>query len=194
MAKQERQKYAGSEAVTAIVILAIVGAIGLAAGSITQSLANKAKSAALTDEVVEQVADGYLATAFDLELHRKQYQAVRDSEALAESPDQRQLFTVGEQRTAMMINRSAQIYEAARLSPDGAEPFIRKNIGLQESKISAIANKQGASIPAGSPAHRGMMADLAELELWYRALSAVQTNRTIAPASTDLQSLASHAN
>lgn len=189
MAKATREQYAGSEAVTAIVILAIVGALGLAAGSITQSLSNKAKSAALTEEVVGQVAEGYLATPFDLALHLNQYQAVRDSEALAESSDQRQLFAVGAQRVAMEINRSAQIYEAARLSPDGAEPFIRKNIGLQEAKIAAIANKQGASIPAGSPAHRGVMADLAELELWYRALSAIQTNRTIAPAPTDLQSI-----
>lgn len=189
MADQTRQKYAGSEAVTAIVILAIVGAIGATAGTITQRLGDKAKSEALTEDVVQQVADGYLATPFDLALHLSQYQAVRDSEALAESPDQRQLFAVGAQRVAMQINRSAQIYEAARLSPDGAEPFIRKNIQLQEGAISAIVSKQGAAIPAGSPAHRGVMADLAELELWYRALSAIQTNRTIAPAVTDLQSL-----
>lgn len=189
MADQTRQKYAGSEAVTAIVILAIVGAIGLTTGTITQRLGDKAKSAALTDEVVQQVADGYLATPFDLALHLEQYRSVRDSEALAESPDQRQLFAIGTQRTAMMINRSAQIYEAARLSPDGAEPFIRKNIELQEGAIAAIANKQGAAIPAGSPAHRAVMADLAEIELWYRALSAIQTNRTISPAPTDLQSL-----
>jgi hypothetical protein len=189
MAQATREKYAGSELATAIAILAIVAGVAAAIGWWSLRSAEQAKSAALTEEVVTQVADGYLATPFDLALHLNQYQSVRDSQALSESPDQRQLFAVGTQRTAMMINRSAQIYEAARLSPDGAEPFIRKNIGLQEAEIAAIANKQGASIPAGSPAHQGVMADLAELELWYRALSAIQTNRTIPPASTDLQSL-----
>jgi hypothetical protein len=189
MAQATREKYAGSELATAIAILAIVGGLAAAIGWWSLRSAEQAKSAALTDEVVTQVADGYLATPFDLALHLNQYQSVRDSQALSESPDQRQLFAVGTQRTAMMINRSAQIYEAARLSGDGAEPFIRKNISIQEGKIAAIVNKQGASIPAGSPAHRGAMADLAELELWYRALSAIQTNRTIQPAPTDLQSL-----
>lgn len=189
MPAQTRQKYAGSELVAAIVLMAIVATVGAVAGSITQHLSSKAKSEALTEDVVQQVADGYLATPFDLGLHLNQYQSVRDSEVLAESPDQRRLFATGTQRVAMMVNRSAQIYEAARLSPEGAEPFIRKNITIQEAKIGAIAAKQGSAIPAGSPAHRTMMADLLELELWYRALSAVQTNRTISPASTDLQSL-----
>jgi hypothetical protein len=189
MAQATREKYAGSELATAIAILAIVAGVAAAIGWATQRHAEQSKSAALTDEVVAQVADGYLATPFDLALHLSQYQSVRDSQALSESPDQRQLFAVGTQRTAMMINRSAQIYEAARLSPDGAEPFLRKNIGLQETQISAITTKQGGAIPAGSPGHRAVMADLIELELWYRALSAVQTNRTIAPAPTDLQSI-----
>jgi hypothetical protein len=189
MAQATREKYAGSELATAIAILAIVGGVAAAIGWWSLRSAEQAKSAALTEEVVSQVADGYLATPFDLALHLNQYQSVRDSQALSESPDQRQLFAVGTQRTAMMINRSAQIYEAARLSPDGAEPFLRKNIGLQEAAIAAITTKHGTAIPAGSPAHRTVMADLAELELWYRALSSVQTNRTIAPAPTDLQSL-----
>jgi hypothetical protein len=184
-----RQKYAGSELVTAIAVLAIVGGIGAGWGWWSLRRQQEFQAQAVTEDTVQSIADSYLATPFDLALHLKQYQTVRDSETLAESPDQRQLFALGSERTAMGLNRMAQIYGAAIVSPDGAEPFLRKNIANQEAGLAKVIAKQGASIPAGNPAHRNMMADLWELEIWYRVLSAVQTNQTVSPVPTSIESL-----
>ena len=107
MAQATREKYAASELATAIAILAIVAGVAAAIGWSSLRSAEQAKSAALTDEVVGQVADGYLATPFDLALHLSQYQSVRDSQGLSESPDQRQLPPIYPDRLLSHPARSA---------------------------------------------------------------------------------------
>ena len=194
MATATREKYAGSELMSAIVLLAIVAGLGALSGWLDLQRREEAKSTAITEAMVGQVAEAYLQTPFDLSLHLRQYQAVRDSESLTESPDQLRIFTLGSERTAMQINRVAQIYEAARTSPEGAEPFIRKNISIQEARLSKSIAVQGANIPAGRPQHRTMMADLLELELWYRVLSAIQTNQPVSPVPTDLNAISNASN
>jgi hypothetical protein len=184
-----REKYAGSTAVTALVLMGLVAAVAVVCGSVSLQNQANARSAAVTEEVVGQVADRYLAEPFSWSLSLRQYRAVRDGEQMKESQDQRQLFALGSQRLALMVSREAQIYNSARLAPEGAEPFLRKNIKAQSDRLLAIIEKQGASVPPGHPSHRAMMSDLLELEAWYRALSAVQTNQTLSPAQTDLGSL-----
>lgn len=187
MSQQTREKYAGSELITAIAILFVTGPIvGFSLGYYDLEQRRQAQSEQVTEDLVDKTAEAYLANPFGLELHIKQYQSIVQSEALSEAPDQRQLFALGGQRIAMGQNRLVLIYNAAKSAPEGAEPFLRKNIGNQQAALAATIEQQGTNIPAGNPRHRTAMADLWELELWYRALSAVQTNQPPVPAATDL--------